>query len=152
MERFLADADRRVRPDHVEAHVTRYNSRSAGVNIPAAVRLGVAACQFDRAFVDIDRVYGGLRRFQCERERDGTPAATEIEERALKRGHGRMPEQHGGAKIHAVCREDAIGCLDGDRMVAQCHLECLTSADWGAELKYCSFAVPFDLPMTSPFP
>ena len=108
MQSLLADADRRIRPDQIERENGRNLLGGDGMDIAHAVQLGVAARELKRAFVHIQRPDIGLGRFETQRQRDRTPTAAQIKERALLRRFRRLAKQHRRAQIHTIAGKHAV--------------------------------------------
>ncbi len=107
MQGRLADADRRVGPDEVVGRAAVDCVRGHGRDVGEAEGGGVAVGEVDAAFVDIDAKDLCVFGEEAERERDGTPAAADVEKAAGGRGIGHFFEEDGRALVDATGAEDA---------------------------------------------
>ena len=79
----LADADRRIRPDRGETDIGGDVVGMCHDDVGDPVALGIADAELAGATVDVDRPHGCIGRSAGHRQRDGTGAATEVEQVAL---------------------------------------------------------------------
>ena len=139
MQGLLADANRGVRPYRIECEVA--GNRLAmcalavgwqwgagfihlcGVNIAAAIGLGVDMGEFQGAFVDVHGPY--VRFGRCERQSEGDwpPAATQIQHIAGYRRFRSVLEQHGSAQVDAGAGKHSVRYLYLGIMTLQRHIE-----------------------------
>ena len=121
MQRLLADADRRIRPDAVEADrrecgdETRFAQGRGAVGFDedgrhprGSVLLGVLGAQLHGAFVDVDGPHSHLRCACGERECDGAIATSEVEQLSHRRRGSRcLLQQETGSGVDLIAGEDA---------------------------------------------
>ena len=110
VELGLADSDRRVRPDQVEAQLLVDIRRRVDVDIAQSVANGVPCAQVAGALVDIDSEHPSGWRPASQREGDRPGAATEVEEVASGRRCRRLAEQQLGTRVETpVTEHTAVG-------------------------------------------
>ena len=90
-----------VGPDDVERDLVRNRVRTASPHARALERDRVAPQQIQRAFVDVDGPDPRCWRPQCERERDRSPSAPEVQQVALRRWRRDLGQQHRGPTVDA---------------------------------------------------
>ena len=145
VQRVLADADRRVRPDRVERQIGRHLLRRRGMDVLAAVGLGVGAGQVERAFVHVHGPDVGLGRGERQRKRHGSPSAAQIQQRPHLRRLRHLAQQHRRAQIQARAGEHAVRHLDHGILPAQRHLHATANVlggRFGGEILFGSVPVP----------
>ena len=119
VQRRLADADRRVRPDEVDREVIGHRVRVDGRDVGEPGRGGVPATEVEGPAVDIDgphRCGGGTRG---ERAGDRAVPAPEVDERAAGARRRALEEEVLGARVDALAREHAAVGGEGERDVGQ---------------------------------
>lgn len=107
MQLGLADADRRVRPDHVEPLRSLDLVGGDDLDVLDAVALGVPGAQRTGPLVDVDRRHVRRGGAAGEREGDRPATAAEVEQRPGSGRRRRLAQQQLGAGIEAAMAEHA---------------------------------------------
>lgn len=90
VQRLLADADRRVRPDGGELEIRGDVLGQHGVDVLEAEGPGVRPRQRERPLVHVDSPDCGRRRPHRQIQRNGTPAAAHVQQMPLGGGSGTL--------------------------------------------------------------
>ena len=123
VQRRLPDPDRRVRPDRREPHVVGHVVRQRGADVGDPERLRVLVGEQQRPLVDVDRPDrrgGGVQR---HRQGQRPPPAAEVEQVALRRGHGGLTQEHAGAEVDVTSAEHPGRRADLDVAAGEAHLQ-----------------------------
>ena len=102
VQRDLADADRRVRPDRIDHKISGHVVGAHDADIRAAVDQSVLDAEVTRSPIDVDRPDHSVGGSEGERDRNGPVAAAEIDEvRGSGRGsrHGRQQDLRPGVDV-----------------------------------------------------
>ena len=121
MQGGLADADRRVGPDGVEAQVGRHVVGGRGMEVRDPHGPGVVPCQGQGALVHVHRPDAGLGAEHAQAQGDRTPPRADVQEIAGRGRSGRLVQQDGGADVDPVRAEDARCRRDDDLPARQVH-------------------------------
>lgn len=103
----LADADRGIRPQQIEAHVRGYAGFVDDGDVRDVVARHRHACHFAGALVHFDGPDRGVGSQSGEVRRNCPAAASEVAERATGRGRRGILEQNARTPVEITAVEDA---------------------------------------------